>query len=105
MILIKNFSIELIDLRVINPINYDLILKSICKTKRFIVVDGGWKTCGLASEIISSVVEKLDPNILLSKPINLSFKNCPAPSSNVLERGVLFIRTRYCKFTGKRTIQ
>ena len=82
----KKFSIELIDLRVINPINYDLILKSICKTKRFIVVDGGWKTCGLASEIISSVVEKLDPNILLSKPINLSLKNCPAPSSNVLEK-------------------
>ena len=82
----KNFSIELIDLRVINPINYDLILKSIYKTKKFIVVDGGWKTCGLASEIISSVVEKLDPNILLSKPINLSLKNCPAPSSNVLER-------------------
>ena len=70
----------------VNPINYDLILKSICKTKRFIVGDGGWKTCGLASEIISSVVEKLDPNILLSKPINLSLKNCPAPSSNVLER-------------------
>ncbi len=82
----KNFSIELIDLRVINPINYDLILKSINKTKRLIVVDGGWKTCGLASEIISSVVEQLDPNILLSKPINLSLKNCPAPSSNVLER-------------------
>lgn len=82
----KKFSIELIDLRVVNPINYDLILKSICKTKRFIVVDGGWKTCGLASEIISSVVEKLDPNILLSKPINLSLKNCPAPSSNVLEK-------------------
>ncbi len=82
----KNFSIELIDLRVINPINYDLILKSIYKTKKFIVVDGGWKTCGLASEIISSVIEKLDPNILLSKPINLSLKNCPAPSSNVLER-------------------
>ena len=82
----KKFSIELIDLRVVNPINYDLILKSICKTKRFIVVDGGWKTCGLASEIISSVIEKLDPNILLSKPINLSLKNCPAPSSNVLEK-------------------
>ena len=82
----KKFSIELIDLRVVNPINYDLILKSICKTKRFIVVDGGWKTCGLASEIISSVVEKLDPNILLSRPINLSLKNCPAPSSNVLEK-------------------
>ena len=76
----KKYSIELIDLRVINPINYDLILKSICKTKRFIVVDGGWKTCGLASEIISSVVERLEPNTLLSKPINLSLKNCPAPS-------------------------
>ena len=78
-------SIELFDLRVISPIKYDSIVKSILKTKRFMVVDGGWKTCGLASEIISSIVERIDPSSLLSKPVNVSLKECPAPSSGLLE--------------------
>ena len=78
-------SIELFDLRVISPIKYDSIVKSILKTKRFMVVDGGWKTCGLASEIISSIVERIDPSLLLSKPVNVSLKECPAPSSGLLE--------------------
>lgn len=81
----KNCSIELFDLRVISPINYDSIIKSIMKTKRFIVIDGGWKTCGLASEIISSVVERIDAGILLSKPVNVSLSESPAPSSRLLE--------------------
>ena len=81
----KNISIELIDLRVISPIKYDLIINSIHKTKRFMVIDGGWKTCGLGSEIISSIVEIIGTNILLEKPINISLKNCPAPASKTLE--------------------
>ena len=49
------------------------------------VIDGGWKTCGLSSEIISSIVEIIGTNILLDKPINISLKNCPAPASKTLE--------------------
>ena len=81
----NNYSIELFDLRVISPIKYDSIVNSILKTKRFMVIDGGWKTCGLASEIISSIVERIDPSLLLSKPVNVSLKECPAPSSGLLE--------------------
>ena len=50
------------------------------------MVDGGWKTCGLGSEIISSIIEIIGTNVLLEKPINLSLKNCPAPSSKTLEK-------------------
>ena len=50
------------------------------------VIDGGWKTCGLGSEIISSIIEIIGTNVLLEKPINLSLKNCPAPSSKTLEK-------------------
>ena len=75
----SNFSIELFDLRVINPIKYESLINSILKTKRFMVIDGGWKTCGLGSEIISSIIEIIGTNVLLEKPINLSLKNCPAP--------------------------
>ena len=81
----NKYSIELFDLRVISPIKYDSIVKSILKTKRFMVIDGGWKTCGLASEIISSIVERIDPSQLLSKPVNVSLQECPAPSSGLLE--------------------
>ena len=41
----NNFSIELFDLRIISPIDYDSIFESISKTRRYIVIDGGWKTC------------------------------------------------------------
>ena len=82
----NNFSIELFDLRVINPIKYESLINSILKTKRFMVIDGGWKTCGLGSEIISSIIEIIGTNVLLEKPINLSLKNCPAPSSKTLEK-------------------
>ena len=82
----NNFSIELFDLRVINPIKYEILINSILKTKRFMVIDGGWKTCGLGSEIISSIIEIIGTNVLLAKPINLSLKNCPAPSSKTLEK-------------------
>ena len=81
----NKYSIELFDLRIVSPIKYDPIVKSILKTKRFMVIDGGWKTCGLASEIISSIVERIDPSLLLSKPVNVSLKECPAPSSGLLE--------------------
>ena len=82
---IEDCSIELFDLRIINPIQYEVLIKSILKTKRLIVVDGGWKTCGLGAEIISSIVEKIGTNTLLYKPINISLKDCPAPTSRTLE--------------------
>jgi len=81
----EDCSIELFDLRIINPILYKGLIKSILKTKRLIVVDGGWKTCGLGAEIISSIVEKIGTNTLLHKPINISLKDCPAPTSRTLE--------------------
>ena len=79
-------TIEIIDLRIINPINMSLINESIKKTGRFVVIDGGWKTCGLGSEIISSVVEEINPNFIKEKPINISLKGSPAPSSGNLEK-------------------
>ena len=82
----NQFSIDLIDLRVINPIDIREVVKSVNKTKRLLVIDSGWKSCGLASYIISSVVEEIEPGTLKSKPINLSLPNCTAPTSGALEK-------------------
>lgn len=79
-------SAEVIDLRVISPLKISLILESVKKTGRLCVVDGGWKTCGLAGEIIASVAESLPPQALKASPIRITLPDAPAPSSGALEK-------------------
>jgi len=81
-----NISAEIIDLRVINPLKVDLIIKSVKKTKRLLVVDGSWENCGLSSQIISSVLQKINLNILKCNPTSITLPNSPAPSSHILEK-------------------
>lgn len=81
----EDISAEVIDLRIINPLKPELLLCSISKTKRFCVVDGGWASCGLASEVVTSIVEKIDLNSLLMKPKRITLPATPAPASKSLE--------------------
>jgi len=54
----ENISVELIDLRTINPIDEETIINSVKKTGRFIVVQEAVKTYGPGAELISIVNEK-----------------------------------------------
>lgn len=83
--IVENVSAEIIDLRLLNPIDYSVIIDSVKKTGRLIVVDSDWSSCGMASEIISSVCEQIHPNNLNSKPIKLTLTDAPAPTSKPLE--------------------
>lgn len=78
-------DVEVIDMRVLNPIRYDNIVLSVEKTGHLCVVDGGWKTCGLAGEIIAGVMEKIDVKQLKSSPQRITIPDAPAPTSKVLE--------------------
>lgn len=82
----KNISAEIIDLRVINPFNAELIISSVEKTGRLLVVDGGWKTAGFSAEVIASVAESINPSKFLKAPVRLTLPDAPAPASRVLER-------------------
>ena len=53
-----NISVELIDLRTINPIDEETIMNSVKKTGRFLVVQEAVKTYGPGAELISLVNEK-----------------------------------------------
>ena len=44
----NGISCEVIDLRIINPLNMTEILKSVAKTGRLLAIDGDWTSCGLA---------------------------------------------------------
>jgi len=77
---------DVIDLRVLNPFNSENILNSVLKTKRLLVIDSGWKTCGMASEVITSIVEYIPINTLIDPPRRITLPDCPAPSSEVHEK-------------------
>ncbi|MEA3223245.1 MAG: transketolase C-terminal domain-containing protein [Thermodesulfobacteriota bacterium] len=81
----EGIDVEFIDPRTVKPVDQDLILKSVMKTGRLLVVDGGWKTCGLAAEISAMVSENVFE--YLKAPIKrLTLPDCPAPASAELEK-------------------
>jgi acetoin:2,6-dichlorophenolindophenol oxidoreductase subunit beta len=76
---------EVIDLRVLNPLKRELLITSVQKTGRLMVVDGGWRNCGMAAEVISSVLEELPLSFLKAPPMRITLPDAPAPTSKVLE--------------------
>jgi len=86
--LIKFYKInpEIIDLRIVNPIKMEEIIKSVKKTKRILCVENSWPNCSISSEIISRIVETVHPKILKSKPKKISLPLTPAPTSQDLEK-------------------
>jgi pyruvate/2-oxoglutarate/acetoin dehydrogenase E1 component len=76
---------ELVDLRILNPFSPDSIVASVSKTGRLLVVDGGWCPCGMAGEVVASVVERVSPSALKNSPVRVTLPFSPAPSSRVLE--------------------
>ena len=48
-------------------------------------IDGGWRTCGLAGEVIAGAAERLDPAVWRSRPVRIALPDAPAPTSRPLE--------------------
>jgi pyruvate/2-oxoglutarate/acetoin dehydrogenase E1 component len=82
---IAGYSAEVVDLRVINPFRTEVILRSVNKTGRLLVVDGGWRNCGFSAEVVASVVEGLHPKALICPPSRITLPDAPAPTSSNLE--------------------
>ena len=81
-----NIQAEIIDTRILNPLDIKIILNSVKKTKNLLVVDPGWITGGFSAEIIAKVLEKLPAKTLKNSPMRLGLPNAPAPTSSVLEK-------------------
>ena len=82
----RGISVELIDLRVINPLDPTIVIESVKKTGRLLVVDGGWSPCGVAGEVMASVVENISPEMLKKSPHRITLPFAPAPTAGVLEK-------------------
>jgi pyruvate dehydrogenase E1 component beta subunit len=82
----KGISAEVIDLRILNPFYPETIVESVMHTKHLLVIDGGWRTCGMAGEVIASIVERCPINALQKPPARITLPDAPAPTSRVLEK-------------------
>lgn len=54
----QGISAEVLDLRVLRPLDKDAILKSVATTHRVVIIDEGWKTAGLSAEIAAIIAEE-----------------------------------------------
>jgi pyruvate dehydrogenase E1 component beta subunit len=49
---------EVIDLRVLRPLDLDAVLDSLRKTHRAVIVDEGWRSGSLAAEVMARIMEQ-----------------------------------------------
>lgn len=54
----QDIAADVIDLRVLRPLDIDTVLASVARTHRLLIVDESWRTCGLAAEISAQVMER-----------------------------------------------
>jgi pyruvate dehydrogenase E1 component beta subunit len=82
----QGILVEVVDLRSIKPMDFDLIFRSVSKTRRAVVVDGGWKTCGISAEISTRIAESALFNKLKAPIARVTLPDAPAPASSSLEQ-------------------
>ncbi len=83
----KKISCEVIDLRSINPLDFNTILNSVKKTKNLCLIEHGWPNVSISSDIISKVSERIK---LRNKPLKFCWPNSYTPTSHRLEKEFYF---------------
>jgi pyruvate/2-oxoglutarate/acetoin dehydrogenase E1 component len=53
----EGIEAEVVDLRVLRPLDSETIVASVAKTRRAVVVDEGWRSVGLAAEVSARITE------------------------------------------------
>jgi len=79
---------EVIDLRVLRPLDWNTIVASLARTHRVVVVDEGWKTCSLAAEIIAGLNERAFFE-LDAAPARVCSEEVPMPYAKHMEEAAL----------------
>ncbi|WAE64131.1 hypothetical protein OUY36_11140 [Stutzerimonas sp. R40042] len=84
----EGISAEVVDLRVLRPLDDATILESVRKTHRVLVVDEGWRSGSLSAEIITRIIEQgffeLD-----APPARVCSAEVPIPYAKHLEDAAL----------------
>ena len=78
---VEGIDTEVIDLMSISPIDYDLVVESVRKTHRFVVVDEDTPRCSVASELCATVAEEAF-DYLDAPPSKVTAPHTPVPTAN-----------------------
>jgi pyruvate dehydrogenase E1 component beta subunit len=81
-------SAEVIDLRVLRPLDDAAIGASVRKTRRVLVVDEGWRSGSLAAEVMARVVEQVFYE-LDAPPARVCSQEVPIPYAKHMEEAAL----------------
>jgi len=84
----EGIEAEVIDLRVLRPLDWDTIVASAQRTHRVVVVDEGWRTCSLAAEIMAGIGERAFYD-LDAPPARVCTEEVPIPYAKHMEEAAL----------------
>ncbi len=83
----ERISVEVVDPRVVTPLDRDGILQSVARTGRLVATDEGRFTCGISGEIIASVAEA-GYDLLKAAPQRGAIPDVPSPMSPTLDAAI-----------------
>lgn len=84
----EGISAEVVDLRVLRPLDANTIAESVRRTHRALIVDEGWRACSLAAEVSARIME--DAFFDLDAPVSrLCSAEVPIPYAYDLEQAAL----------------
>jgi pyruvate dehydrogenase E1 component beta subunit len=96
----EGIEAEVVDLRTLRPLDRKTVLKSLAKTNRLVVVEEGWPTCSIASEICAFVMEEGFDD--LDAPVaRVTDEDVPLPYAANLEKLALVDAARVVKAVKK----
>jgi len=80
----EGISVEVIDPRTVKPLDIELVLESVRKTRRLVVADPAWPFAGVSAEICCQVVER-GFSFHDKAPVRVTQPDTPIPASTSLE--------------------
>lgn len=83
----KKIDAEVVDPLTLKPLDEKIIIDSVKKTGRLLVVDGGWRSFGAAAEIMARVAENGEILRIKAPLRRVALPDSPAPASRSLEKG------------------
>ena len=84
----EGIEAEVVDLRVLRPLDMPTLLASVTRTRRVVIIDEGWKSGSLSAEIAARIAE--DAFYELDAPIRrVCSREVPIPYAAHLEQAAL----------------
>jgi pyruvate dehydrogenase E1 component beta subunit len=80
----QGYDAEVVNLRTLRPLDTATVAESVKKTNRLVIVEEGWRICGIGSEIAAAVTEAAF-DYLDAPPARVTQQDVPLPYAHNLE--------------------